>query len=61
MFDYELTSRGPMEGDTHRIALGLRQRDAAVLETLVEQYQFRLVRFISTSYELDQALRVIFV
>src|ERR1700761_2955189 len=35
-----------MESDTHRIALGLRQRDAAVLETLVEQYQFRLIRYL---------------
>src|ERR1700761_379423 len=35
-----------MESDAHRIALGLRQRDAAVLETLVEQYQIRLVRYL---------------
>src|SRR5258707_10856837 len=38
MFDYELISRAFMESDTQRIALGLRQRDVAVLETLVEQY-----------------------
>jgi RNA polymerase sigma-70 factor (ECF subfamily) len=46
MFDHELTSGAPLESDTQRIALGLRQRDAAVLETLVEQYQYRLVRYL---------------
>ena len=46
MFDYELTSTASMESDTQRIALGLRQRDVAVLETLVEQYQYRLVRYL---------------
>ena len=46
MFDQELTSRAPLESDTQRIALGLRQRDAAVLETLVEHYQYRLVRYL---------------
>ena len=35
-----------MESDTQRIALGLRQRDVVVLETLVEQYQYRLVRYL---------------
>lgn len=35
-----------MESDTQRIALGLRQRDVAVLEMLVEQYQYRLVRYL---------------
>ena len=35
-----------MDSDTQRIALGLRQRDVAVLETLVEQYQYRLVRYL---------------
>ncbi len=45
MFDSELTSRAPAERDTQRIALGLRQGDVAVLETLVEQYQYRLVRY----------------
>src|ERR1700749_4332662 len=46
MFGYELTSRACMESDTARIALGLRQRDIAVLEALVEQYQYRLVRYL---------------
>ena len=35
-----------MESDTARIALGLRQRDLAVLEALVGQYQYRLVRYL---------------
>jgi RNA polymerase sigma-70 factor, ECF subfamily len=35
-----------MESDTERIALGLRRKDVAVLETLVEQYQYRLVRYL---------------
>jgi RNA polymerase sigma-70 factor, ECF subfamily len=46
MFDDELTSRAFMESDTRRIALGLRRRDVAILETLVEQYQYRLVRYL---------------
>jgi len=35
-----------MESETQRIALGLRQGDVVVLETLVEQYQYRLVRYL---------------
>jgi RNA polymerase sigma-70 factor, ECF subfamily len=35
-----------MESDTERIALGLRQKDVAILETLVEQYQYRLVSYL---------------
>ncbi len=35
-----------MESETERIALGLRQKDVAILETLVEQYQHRLVRYL---------------
>src|ERR1700740_682189 len=46
MFDYELTSRASMESDTQRIALGGRQGAAVVLERLVEQYQYRLVRYL---------------
>jgi RNA polymerase sigma-70 factor (ECF subfamily) len=46
MFDYELTSRASMESETQRIALGLRQGDVAVLEALVEQYQYRLFRYL---------------
>src|SRR6202050_2041656 len=46
MFDYELTSRASMESETQQIALGLRQGDVVVLEALVEQYQYRLVRYL---------------
>src|ERR1700733_5956332 len=46
MFDYELTSRASMESDTQQIALGLRRGDVVVLEALVEQYQYRLVRYL---------------
>ena len=35
-----------MQSDTQQIALGLRQGDLAVLEALVEQYQYRLVRYL---------------
>lgn len=35
-----------MECDTQRIALGLRRGDVVVLEMLVEQYQYRLVRYL---------------
>lgn len=35
-----------MESDTQRIALGLRQREVAVLESLVEHYQYRLIRYL---------------
>jgi RNA polymerase sigma-70 factor, ECF subfamily len=34
-----------MESDTRQIALGLRRGDVGVLEALVEQYQYRLVRY----------------
>ena len=33
------------ESDTERIARGLRRRDVALLHTLVQQYQYRLVRY----------------
>jgi RNA polymerase sigma-70 factor (ECF subfamily) len=46
MFNYELTSRAFMESETQRIALGLRHGDVVVLEALVEQYQYRLVRYL---------------
>jgi RNA polymerase sigma-70 factor, ECF subfamily len=32
--------------DTQRIARGLRQKDVALLHELVDQYQFRLVRYL---------------
>ncbi len=33
------------ESEPERIARGLRQRDIALLQTLVQQYQYRLVRY----------------
>jgi RNA polymerase sigma-70 factor, ECF subfamily len=35
-----------MESETQRIAVGLRKLDITVLEALVEQYQYRLVRYL---------------
>ena len=35
-----------MKSETQQIALGLRQGDVVVLEALVEQYQYRLVRYL---------------
>jgi RNA polymerase sigma-70 factor (ECF subfamily) len=46
MFEDELISRTSMQSDTQQIALGLRQGDLAVIEALVEQYQYRLVRYL---------------
>jgi RNA polymerase sigma-70 factor (ECF subfamily) len=46
MFEDELTSRTSMQSDTQQIALGLRKGDLAVIEALVEQYQYRLVRYL---------------
>ena len=33
------------ESEPQRIARGLRHRDIALLQTLVQQYQYRLVRY----------------
>jgi RNA polymerase sigma-70 factor (ECF subfamily) len=46
MFDYGLTSGALMKSDTQQIAIGLRQGEVVVLEALVEQYQYRLVRYL---------------
>ncbi len=35
-----------MKSDTQQIAIGLRQGEVVVLEALVEQYQYRLVRYL---------------
>ncbi len=37
---------GEVKSDTQQIALGLRQRDVGLLQALVEQYQYRLVRYL---------------
>ena len=46
MFEYDMTLAGTMNSDTRQIAHGLLQRDVALLHTLVEQYQYRLVRYL---------------
>jgi RNA polymerase sigma-70 factor, ECF subfamily len=47
MFDQDSTIAGMMEADTTQIARGLRQRNIALLQSLVEQYQYRLVRYLT--------------
>ena len=46
MFEYDGTMAEAFTTDTQRIARGLRQKDVALLHELVEQYQFRLVRYL---------------
>ena len=46
MFDFAMMTVSAMETDTERIARGLRRRDVALLHQLVEQYQYRLVRYL---------------
>jgi RNA polymerase sigma-70 factor (ECF subfamily) len=46
MFEYDGTMAVAVNTETQRIARGLRQRDIALLHDLVEQYQFRLVRYL---------------
>jgi RNA polymerase sigma-70 factor (ECF subfamily) len=47
MFDQDGTFAGMMYTETSHIARGLRQRDVALLHSLVEQYQYRLVRYLT--------------
>jgi RNA polymerase sigma-70 factor (ECF subfamily) len=44
MFESEMTLAAT-ESEPERIARGLRQRDVALLQTLVQEYQYRLVRY----------------
>jgi RNA polymerase sigma-70 factor (ECF subfamily) len=46
MFDNDLTTVAFMECDAQQIARNLRHKDVAFLQTLVEQYQYRLVRYL---------------
>lgn len=46
MLEYDGAMTVAVTTDTQRIARGLRQRDVALLHALVEQYQFRLVRYL---------------
>jgi RNA polymerase sigma-70 factor (ECF subfamily) len=46
MTEYDMTLAAGVSSDTQRIARGLRQRDVTLLHALVEQYQYRLVRYL---------------
>jgi RNA polymerase sigma-70 factor (ECF subfamily) len=46
MFEYDMTLAEGEIVNTRQIAQGLRQRDIALLQALVEQYQYRLVRYL---------------
>ena len=46
MFEYGMTLAAAGNSDTQQIALGLRQRNVIFLQQLVEQYQYRLVRYL---------------
>jgi RNA polymerase sigma-70 factor, ECF subfamily len=46
MLECDETLAEALTTDTQRIARGLRQMDVALLHDLVEQYQFRLVRYL---------------
>jgi len=46
MYGYDMASASTVHGDTREIARGLRERDVAVVQMLVEEYQDRLVRYL---------------
>ena len=46
MFETDMTFAGELNRDTQQIARGLRQGDVLLLQGLVEQYQYRLVRYL---------------
>jgi len=46
MFAFENILAETVSTETQQIARGLRQRDLALLHALVEQYQYRLVRYL---------------
>lgn len=46
MFDDDVTLAAIMERDAQEISRNLRRRNVAFLQTLVEQYQYRLVRYL---------------
>src|ERR1700761_8345659 len=45
MFEHDITLVAGMNNDAQQIALGLRQRNLVLLNALVAQYQYRLVRY----------------
>jgi RNA polymerase sigma-70 factor (ECF subfamily) len=46
MYEYDMALAGTVNGDTREIARGLREKDVALLQMLVEEYQDRLVRYL---------------
>jgi RNA polymerase sigma-70 factor (ECF subfamily) len=46
MFNSDVTSMTIDKNDVGQIALGLQRRDALFIQTLVEQFQYRLVRYL---------------
>jgi RNA polymerase sigma-70 factor, ECF subfamily len=46
MVEYDMTLAAGVSSETQRIARGLRQRDVTLMHALVEQYQYRLVRYL---------------
>ena len=46
MFESDMTFAADVNRDTQQIARGLRQGDVILLQGLVEQYQYRLVRYL---------------
>jgi RNA polymerase sigma-70 factor (ECF subfamily) len=46
MFGHDMTLAAGMNSDARQIALGLRQGNLVLLDTLVGQYQYRLVRYL---------------
>jgi RNA polymerase sigma-70 factor, ECF subfamily len=46
MSEEAVTTVGDVNTETQRIARGLRLRDVALIHKLVEQYQYRLVRYL---------------
>lgn len=46
MWEFDTTLASTMETDTQQIARGLRHRDVGLLNSLVAQYQYRLVRYL---------------
>jgi RNA polymerase sigma-70 factor, ECF subfamily len=46
MFEHQMTLVAGMDNDAREIALGLRRGNLVLLNTLVDQYQYRLVRYL---------------
>ncbi len=46
MFEYDMAFAAELRSDPRQIALGLRQGNVILIEGLVEQYQYRLVRYL---------------